>query len=105
MAGLSTVIHFDVPIENSTVVVHLTAVVTLDDSSPYYVVDNFQYRVISNFRTVHRDRGLLPILKITRKHGRWVHFDSEKETYLSGVVGKAIDLLESCPEQSVSQLN
>lgn len=104
MAGHSDIITFDVPIDNSTVVVRLTADVALHESSLYYVVENFRYCVVNNFGTVHRDRGLLPMLKITRRYSQWVHFDSGKETYLSEVVGKAIDKFESCSKQPVSHL-
>jgi hypothetical protein len=96
MARLSHLIAFDVPIDNSTVVVHLAADFALHESSLYYEVDNL--------RTVKQVKGgLLPMLKIVRRQDRWVHFDSGKETYLSEIAGKAIDDFEFSMKRSSSQ--
>ncbi|HEY4831000.1 MAG TPA: hypothetical protein VIH61_00340 [Waddliaceae bacterium] len=95
MARHFHLIVFDVPIDNSTVVVHLAADFALHESFLYYVIDNL--------RTVNQEKGgLLPMLKIARGQDRWVHFDSGKETYLSEIVGKAIDDFESGMKRSSS---
>ncbi|HEY4151630.1 MAG TPA: hypothetical protein VGM41_21975 [Chitinophagaceae bacterium] len=77
-------IAFDFTLDNSTIVIPLTAKVELHHSTSYYV--------ISNFQTLRKqERTLFPDLKIRKKFGTWVHIDSEKETHLSETIGKAIE--------------
>jgi hypothetical protein len=88
MLAESYLINFKVPIEKSAVVIHLSANVEKHHSATYYVVDNI--------KTVRQERGtLLPTLKIRRMNDKWVELDSGKESYLSTVVGRAIDQHES----------
>jgi hypothetical protein len=84
MKGNSYFIEFDIQLEKTPVILHLTAEVEPHHSEPYYV--------ISNFRTAQQKEGtILPVMKVKRKKGKWVHLDTEQPTYLSEVVGKAID--------------
>ena len=81
-------IDFDIQLEKTPVFLHLTALVVLHHSTPYYVV--------SDFRTAYQKEGsVLPALKIRKKQGKWVHLDTGKPTHLSEVVGKAIDDLNA----------
>lgn len=80
----SYAIEFDIQLEKTPIVLHLTAQVELHHSDVHYV--------ISNFRTaLQRDGSILPVMKIKKKKDKWVHLDTEQPTHLSEVVGKAID--------------
>ena len=79
-------IEFDIQLEKTPIMLHLSAEAELHHSTPYYV--------ISNFRTAQQKEGtILPTMKIKKKNGKWVHLDTEQTTHLSEVVGKAIDAL------------
>jgi hypothetical protein len=80
-------IAFVFPLESSHLSISITADVELHHSVPHYMV--------KNFRTgLKHDHPVLPDIAIKKLHGRWVHVDSEKETLLSILVGKAIDHCE-----------
>jgi hypothetical protein len=80
-------IAFNFPVEDSRLVVPLTADVNVHHSEIFYV--------ISNFRTgSDRKTSVLPDITIKKKNGRWVHLDSEKESHLSAEVGKHIEAVE-----------
>ena len=87
MTVTSYVIAFDLPLENAHIVVPLTADVVLHRSKLFYAV--------SNFRKANRSEVLMPKLEIMRMKGSWVHVDSQKESNLGVIVGKAIDDVES----------
>jgi hypothetical protein len=77
-------IAFSIRLEHSAFIVPLTAHVELHHSPVFYIVKNFK-------TCPDQKSSILPDLKIRKVRGRWVHCDSEKETELSLVVGKAID--------------
>ena len=48
--------------------------------------------LVRNIRRDHTEESpLLPVLKLKRSGGTWVHVDSEKESNISRVVGEAVD--------------
>lgn len=77
------IINFDYNIEGYPKSIHLTAVAKLHHSEPHYVVSDVK---------AHSDRAALPDFDIKKLEGKWVHTDSEKETFLSKVAGGAIDV-------------
>jgi hypothetical protein len=84
MANPSYVISFKCRLDNTNLVILLTAEVELHHSRIYYVV--------KNFRTANPStRPVLPNIEIRKVNGIWVHRDSEKETDLSIAAGNAID--------------
>jgi hypothetical protein len=83
----SYAIEFDIQLEKTPIFLHLNAQVELHHSDPYYV--------ISNFRTaLQREGSILPAMKIKKKKDKWVHLDTEQPTYLSELVGEAIEEFE-----------
>lgn len=83
----SYAIEFDIQLETTPVILHLTAQAELHHSIPYFVV--------SNFRTAQQKEGsILPTMKIRKKKGIWVHLDTEQPTCLSELAGKAIEEFE-----------
>ena len=80
-------IAFEYQLEDSNLIVPLTADVEVHHSETYYIVKNFKTRS-------HRQASVLPDLIIGKKNGRWVHLDSEKESHLSIQVGKSIEAIE-----------
>jgi len=85
-------IEFDIQLEKTPIILRLNAQVEPHHSDLYYV--------ISNFRSAQQKEGsILPPLKIRKKKSKWVHMDTEQPTYLSELVGKAIEDVERA-EQS-----
>ena len=83
MAQLPYIIEFDVPIDNSDIIVHLKADVEINLKSHF---------TVSNFRTKQHET-VLPTLVLKYKNGKWVHIDTEQETNLGKIVGKSIEKL------------
>lgn len=49
--------------------------------------------LVRNIRRDHTEESpLLPVLKLKKSGGVWVHMDSEKESNISRVIGEAVDL-------------
>jgi hypothetical protein len=81
-------IAFNFQVDNTHLIMPLTADVQVHHSEIYYVIKNFK-------ADPARKGSVLPDIVIKKKNGRWVHFDSEKESHLSNQVGKSIDAIES----------
>ncbi len=81
-------IAFNFPMDDSRLIVPLTAEVEEHNSKRYYVIKNFK-------AGSHPQPSLLPNLFLKKKNGRWVHLDSGEVSHLSNVVGKSIELLEN----------
>jgi hypothetical protein len=79
-------IEFPFQVENGALIISIRADVEPDQINPAYHVSNFRLCSSPN-------KNVLPDVHLKRLHGHWVHVDSEKETYLSLQVGKAIDSL------------
>lgn len=77
-------ISFRFTADDGRLVVQLDADVEQHRSKVLYIVRNFR---------PHGSTGqsVLPEVRITKRSGRWVHVDSEKETDLSEAIGTAID--------------
>ncbi len=84
-------IRIMLPLEQSSHIVNLEAKAQLHHSSPYYIVDGFNYPDHTAGNTI----SFLPEQKIRQiKEGqisKWVHTDSDKETQLSIAIGEAIE--------------
>lgn len=83
-------INFRYPFKEKNISIELTGDVTLHHSTPYYL--------ISNIRFVNRPEGpydAFPEVKIEQRalHNEmvWVHKDTQKESELSHILGKAIE--------------
>lgn len=83
-------INFRYPFKEKNISIELTGNVTLHHSTPHYT--------ISNIRFVSRPDGpydAFPEIRLQQRelHGEsvWVHMDTQKESELSHIVGKAID--------------
>jgi hypothetical protein len=81
-------IDFNYQLEDSKIIVPLTAEVEKHHSAPYYLIKNF--KAGSSIQA-----SILPDLTIKKKKGRWVHLDSGKESQLSMLIGKSIERLEN----------
>lgn len=85
-------IIFDFPLEHSSHIIPLRAVVELHHSDPYYVVSSFHFQAQS---PVKGGLSLLPPVEIKYikkgSRGCWVHNDSGRESLLSRAIGKAIE--------------
>ena len=77
-------IDFPFQVENGALIISIRADVELDQSDFSWLVSNFRLCSTPN-------KNVLPDVHLRRLNGHWVHVDSEKETYLSVQVGKAID--------------
>lgn len=84
------IIHFTFPLEN-THSIPISAMAEAHHSDLYYVVHSF-------YRTDVKDKNdfsLLPqqeVMQINQQgKTKWVHRDSQKETLLSKIIGKAIE--------------
>ncbi len=77
-------IDFPFQVENGALVISITADVEPDPLNQVYHITNFRLRSSLN-------KSVLPDVHIKHWHDRWVHVDSEKETYLSIQVGVAIE--------------
>lgn len=77
-------IEFPFQVENGALLIAIRADVEPDHSDVSWLVSNFRLCSTPN-------KNVLPDVHLKRLNGRWVHVDSEKETYLSVQVGKAID--------------
>lgn len=77
-------IEFPFQVENGALIISIRADVEPDPVNDSYHVTNF--RLCSSPK-----KNVLPDVHLKRLHGRWVHVDSEKETYLSLQAGKAIE--------------
>lgn len=89
-------IAFDFALDNSKIVIPLTATVELHHSDPYYVISDFKSQK-------QREGTVFPDIKIKRKTGGWVHLEGEKETHLSEAIGKAIDVYEKAVQSRQSK--
>src|SRR5580692_4415515 len=77
------IIEFEAQIDSLTEPIKLVADIEFLPSDSFYR--------ISNFRTINQKKGsVLPTMDIKQKDGKWVHADSEKESYLSIQAGNAI---------------
>ena len=83
-------INFRYPFKEKNISIELTGNVTLHNSTPHFV--------ISNIRFANHPEGPMdafPEIKIQRRNLQgekvWVHMDTQKESELSHIVGKAID--------------
>jgi len=81
-------IALDFQVDNSKLIIPLTADVEVHRSEIHYVIKNFKARS-------DRNGSVLPDITIKKKNGRWVHMDSEQESHLSIQVGKSIEAIES----------
>ena len=81
-------IAFEFRVDNSKLIVPLTAEVEVHHSETYYVVKNIQTATAGR-------RPVLPDLKVKKEKGRWVHLDSEQESDLSVQIGKSIEIAAS----------
>jgi hypothetical protein len=81
-------IAFDFRVDNSKLIVPLTAEVEVHHSETYYVVKNIKTEAAGK-------RSVLPDLTVKKENGRWVHLDSEQESHLSIQVGKSIEAIQS----------
>jgi hypothetical protein len=77
-------IDFPFQVENGALIISIRADVEPDQSDFSWLVSNFRLCSTPN-------KNVLPDVHLRRLNGHWVHVDSEKETYLSVQVGKAID--------------
>jgi len=77
-------IAFNFQVEDSRLIVSLKADVEVHHSKTYYIIKNIR-------AGSKRQGSVLPDLAIMKKHGHWVHVDSEKESQLSIQVGKSIE--------------
>ena len=75
-------------VDNSKLIISLTADVEVHHSESHYIIKNFKAEP-------ERKGSVLPDIIIKKKNGRWVHLDSEKESQLSIQVGKGIEAIES----------
>jgi hypothetical protein len=89
-------IVFDFSLDGSSRVLQLEAMVELKYSAPHYKVNRISRRGQNN------PSDLLPevdIKCIVSDGGyKWVHTDSGKETYLSNVIGAAIEKTQGNPK-------
>jgi hypothetical protein len=87
----SFTIRFNFPLDHSSIIVKLEAIVTIHHSETYYQVHGFNY----THHEIENEVSLLPEqeLILLERDGmkRWVHKDSERETQLSTAIGKAIE--------------
>jgi hypothetical protein len=81
-------IAFNFQVEDSSLIVPLTAEVEVHHSETFYLIKNFK-------STSRREQSVLPDIAIKKEDGQWVHIDSEKESHLSSQVGKCIERLEA----------
>jgi len=87
-------IAFDYVLEGISTPVHLNACVAIHPSDTYYTVSGISTR----------NGHVLPDQHIKKRKGRWVHKDSELESELSKIIGRAIDLyLDRMTTAKVSQ--
>lgn len=83
-------INFKYPFKEKDVSIELTGNVTVHHSTPFYT--------ISNIRFTNRPEGpydTFPEIKLQQRDLQgekvWVHFDTQKESQLSHILGKAIE--------------
>jgi hypothetical protein len=77
-------IEFPFQVENGALIISIRA-----DVEPDPIIGSYH---VSNFRLCSSpNKNVLPDVHLKRLDERWVHVDSEKETYLSTQAGKAID--------------
>lgn len=85
-------IKFDFPVAHSDLNFFLTATAELHHSEPYYLVYDFQ---LENSPGNQGQPSILPPqeIKQIKRDGKmvWVHKDSERESLLSLIMGKAIE--------------
>jgi hypothetical protein len=77
-------IDFPFQVEKGALIINIRADVEPDPSENLYSVKNF--RLCNSPK-----KNVLPDVQLKKLEEHWVHSDSEKETYLSMQVGKAID--------------
>jgi hypothetical protein len=83
MSKRVNIIEFEAKLDSLTDPIKLKADIEFFPSESFYK--------ISNFRTLDKKTGsVLPTMEIKQKDGKWVLADSEKESYLSQLVGNAI---------------
>ena len=83
-------IAFTFRLDNSNLIIPITADIEVHHSDTYYVIKNFRTQS-------HQKRSILPDVSIKKVNGVWVHCDSGKETTISMEVGTAIDKYEADP--------
>lgn len=88
-------ISFDFALDDSKIIIVLTAIVEFNAEEGYYTIHSFHSLLPDAHPSVSHTLSLLPdqqikpmIFQDTRL---WVHRDSERESQLSRIVGKAID--------------
>lgn len=83
-------INFKYPFKEKKFSIELTGEASLHHSIPYYTINHIRF-------TTHPDgpRDALPEIKIQLREMQgekvWVHLDTQKESELSRIVGRAID--------------
>ena len=77
-------IEFPFQVENGALIISIRA-----DVEPEPIIGSYH---VSNLRLCSSpNKNVLPDVHLKQLYGRWVHVDTEKETYLSIQAGKAID--------------
>ncbi|HEY4064988.1 MAG TPA: hypothetical protein VGM30_23955 [Puia sp.] len=89
-------IVFDFNLDGSARVIQLEAVVVLHHSAPHYRVSRISRQGHINYTELLPEVDLKCVL--ADGGHKWVHTDSGKETYLSNVIGKAIEKLPGAPK-------
>lgn len=89
-------IIFDFNLESSMKVMHLQGEVELRHSSPHYKVTRIGRLGHANMPEILPDVDIKCVLVDGEK--KWVHTDSGKETYLSKIIGDAIEKIQPEPE-------
>jgi len=90
-------ITFDFALDDSKIIIVLTAIVELNEEEGYYTVHSFHSLLPDAHPSVSHTLSLLPDQQIKpimfQSERLWVHRDSERESQLSRIIGKAIDTL------------
>ena len=90
-------ITFDFALDDSKIIIVLTAIVEFNAEEEYYTVHSFHSLLPDAHPSVSHTLSLLPDQQIKpiilHDNRLWVHRDSERESQLSRIIGKAIDTL------------
>lgn len=90
-------IVFDFSLDGSSRVLQLEAMVELKYSAPHYKVNRISRRGQNNPSDLLPEVDIKCILTSDGQY-KWVHTDSGKETYLSNVIGAAIEKTQGNPK-------
>ena len=94
-------IVFDFNLDASMKVMHLQGELELRHSSPHYKITRIGRLGRANMPEILPDVDIKCIL--VEGQYKWVHTDSGKETYLSKVIGQAIEKIQ--PDPAVAEEN